>query len=59
MGYAGDGCVAMRREAHVDMGGPSGGSGGAGGSIYLRCNEGMNTLSGLRQKVRTQIQRKQ
>lgn len=51
--------MAMRREAHVDMGGPSGGSGGAGGSIYLRCNEGMNTLSGLRQKVRTQIQRKQ
>lgn len=50
---AGDGCVSFRREAHVDMGGPNGGSGGSGGSVYLRCNGGMNTLSGLRSKVNT------
>ncbi|EWM21738.1 gtpase obg [Nannochloropsis gaditana] len=50
-GDGGDGCVAFRREKYVDMGGPNGGSGGGGGSIYFRCDEGLNTLSGLRQKV--------
>lgn len=49
---AGDGCVSFRREKYVDMGGPSGGSGGSGGSIYLRCDQGLNTLAGLRSKVR-------
>ncbi len=48
----GDGCVSFRREKYVDMGGPNGATGGGGGSIYLRCDEGMNTLAGLRSKVR-------
>jgi hypothetical protein len=47
----GDGCVSFRREKYVDMGGPNGGTGGCGGSIYLRCDQGMNTLAGLRSKV--------
>lgn len=48
----GDGCVSFRREKYVDLGGPNGGTGGGGGSIFLRCDEGLNTLAGLRSKVR-------
>lgn len=33
------------------MGGPNGGSGGRGGSVYLRCSEGLNTLAAVRHKV--------
>lgn len=44
-------CVAMRREKGISMGGPNGGSGGRGGSIFLECAEGLNTLAGVRNKV--------
>ena len=50
-GYGGDGCVAFRREKGEPMGGPSGGRGGRGGSIYLECDEGINTLAPLRDRV--------
>lgn len=50
-GDGGDGCVAMRREYCVDKGGPSGGNGGDGGSVYLECNTKLNTLALLRRKV--------
>lgn len=33
------------------MGGPNGGSGGRGGSVFLRCSEGLNTLAVVRHKV--------
>ena len=33
------------------MGGPNGGSGGRGGSVFLRCDEGLNTLAMVRHKV--------
>ena len=47
-GKGGSGAVSWRREKHVPMGGPDGGDGGRGGSIYLRANAQYWTLLDLK-----------
>ena len=47
-GKGGDGMIAFRREKCVPKGGPAGGNGGRGASIFLRANSRINTLFNFR-----------
>jgi GTP-binding protein len=47
-GKGGNGCVSFRREKGVPRGGPDGGRGGDGGSVFLVSREGLNSLAYFR-----------
>lgn len=49
-GKGGNGMVSFRREKYVPFGGPNGGNGGAGGSVYLVASRHLNTLIQFKRK---------
>ena len=58
-GDGGNGCISFRREKFIPFGGPDGGDGGGGGSVWLVADEGLNTLIDFRHQRMFKAQRGQ
>ena len=54
-GKGGDGAIAFRHEKYIEYGGPSGGNGGKGGSIYFVARRGINSLSAYRHSIKLKL----
>jgi GTP-binding protein len=55
-GKGGNGSASFRREKYIQYGGPDGGDGGRGGSVYLKGESGLNTLVDFRHLRKYQAQ---
>lgn len=49
-GKGGNGAISFRREKYIANGGPDGGDGGKGGSVYFQVDLGLNTLVDFKYK---------
>ncbi|MDQ7821868.1 MAG: GTPase ObgE [Candidatus Eremiobacteraeota bacterium] len=56
-GDGGSGCTSFRREKCIPRGGPDGGSGGQGGTVYLEADSSMSDLLAFKYKVHFKAKR--